>query len=140
MSEIICPKCGSGKIRLTYAKDSEYFHLECGACHHASDGTNSHESAWDIWASRGPAETTLRDQFAMATLTGLCVFDGTVDYEYGSIDGLANLAYRIADTMMKARNANKVWTFKEIDDLKAEDVGIREKRAWSDQEDEHGNQ
>lgn len=46
-------------------------------------------------------EPTLRDQFAMAALTGMCAHP---DCE-GTYEEIANQVYRLADAMMNARNA-----------------------------------
>ena len=46
-----------------------------------------------------PERPTLRDQFAMAALTGLLA-----DYNGTNWKGMANTSYAIADAMMKERN------------------------------------
>ncbi len=47
---------------------------------------------------------TLRDQFAMAALTG---FMGSGDCATGNHDATARLAYRFADAMLEARKEKK---------------------------------
>ena len=47
---------------------------------------------------------TLRDQFAMAALTG---FMGSGDCATGNHDATAKLAYRFADAMLEARKEKK---------------------------------
>jgi hypothetical protein len=47
---------------------------------------------------------TLRDQFAMAALTG---FMGSGDCATGNHDAAARLAYRFADAMLEARKEKK---------------------------------
>ena len=47
-------------------------------------------------------EMTMRDQFAMAAMSGRMARDGN----YPSSKGLATIAYDIADEMMKARKEN----------------------------------
>jgi len=49
-------------------------------------------------------QTTLRDQFAMAALTG---FMGSGDCATGNHDATARLAYRFADAMLEARKEKK---------------------------------
>ena len=49
-------------------------------------------------------QTTLRDQFAMAALTG---FMGSGDCATGNHDAAARLAYRFADAMLEARKEKK---------------------------------
>jgi hypothetical protein len=47
---------------------------------------------------------TMRDQFAMAALTG---FMGSGDCATGNHDATARLAYRFADAMLEARKEKK---------------------------------
>ena len=47
---------------------------------------------------------TMRDQFAMAALTG---FMGSGDCATGNHDAAARLAYRFADAMLEARKEKK---------------------------------
>jgi hypothetical protein len=47
------------------------------------------------------AQPTLRDQFAMAALTGLV----SISPAPKSLDGIAEFSYLAADSMMEARNA-----------------------------------
>ena len=49
-------------------------------------------------------QTTLRDQFAMAALTG---FMGSGDCATGNHDAAARLAYRFADAMLEERKKKK---------------------------------
>ncbi len=50
-------------------------------------------------AANGPKSSTLRDEFAMAALTGLCA-DPQLDIEQGA---MGDLCYQIADKMLQAR-------------------------------------
>ena len=50
------------------------------------------------------AEATLRDQFAMAALTGIC--GSHMLSSEADDDDLAEAAYSLADSMMEARNAH----------------------------------
>jgi hypothetical protein len=49
-------------------------------------------------------QVTMRDQFAMAALTG---FMGSGDCATGNHDATARLAYRFADAMLEARKEKK---------------------------------
>jgi hypothetical protein len=49
-------------------------------------------------------QVTLRDQFAMAALTG---FMGSGDCATGNHDATARLAYRFADAMLETRKEKK---------------------------------
>ena len=49
---------------------------------------------------------TLRDQFAMAALTGYLTSVGVVNGHYPPDDDLARYAYEAADAMMKAREVS----------------------------------
>lgn len=54
--------------------------------------------ALDVIAEK---QSTLRDQFAMAALTGFCANPTSKDMEGGSF--FAKIAYKCADAMMEAR-------------------------------------
>lgn len=49
-----------------------------------------------------PESPTLRDQFAMAALTGLIASD-TAEHHHVSVEAVAHSAYAIADAMLAAR-------------------------------------
>lgn len=112
MSWIYC-KCGQGLDRPTPRQVllKDYVCPNCGADNngHVSDG----EAVLDLFDSLAPsAPPTLRDQFAMSALQGLCSNPGG-PFQANSLSGwaivncelsdIAAESYRLADAMLEAR-------------------------------------
>lgn len=115
MSELNpCPNCGSEPDIFEYK--SEYTRISCIECEHGaeviSESASGAINAWnDVTANFTQPIKTLRDEFAMAALTGI-LSDRDTALRIGKI-GMDNLvcpakltatgAYAIADAMLKER-------------------------------------
>lgn len=67
-------------------------------CPHGDDKEECVQCYWESRVGWELERTTLRDQFAMAALTGLCV--GAFDSDCSTH---ASIAYEFADDMLEAR-------------------------------------
>ncbi len=83
------------------AWDSVQGGFKCAHCgYYRHDGTPlSCEGCKRLYAI--PDEPTLRDQFAMAALTGLCA---TAQWRFATVNACAKEAYDAADAMLAARS------------------------------------
>jgi Lar family restriction alleviation protein len=90
-----CPFCGGIP---DYIQSGELHYVRCDDCLAQVDYCDSESDAVSKWNQRADNKITLRDQFAMAALTGLLANNDSDLHE-----GEHLMAYRIADAMMKQR-------------------------------------
>lgn len=105
-----CPKCGGGPC---VNADVDSFNVYCKRCFDVTMiKARSEVGAVNAWnaATNGeqasPTEKTLRDEFAMAALTGLqsVCWEDKCSTREKLIGRMTGVAYEIADSMLKERN------------------------------------
>lgn len=110
-----CPRCRTPysrvvNTRANFMASADRFAVFCNQCNYMANECDTPEqalSAWDaILRPQPPMPKTLRDEFAMAALTGLMTIrddDPQNDYIVYGPETAAAVAYAIADAMMKER-------------------------------------